>query len=167
MRTLIKKMKRNTMTHHKGFSLIEVLIVISIIGLLSSFAIPHLVQAHYKGKAMKIVTDMRAIRDIALTYNMDLHKWPESSGWGVIPKELEPKLPPSVTFDLSSWNVKYAYSDYSSRSAEWIEPRGYTVILRARVSDRLLANAVLRAAPDFFNIAQINRTSGLFTVILE
>ena len=163
----IQKMKRNKMAHNRGFSLIEVLIVVSIIGILSTFLVPNLVQTHYKGKAVKIMTDMRAIRDIALTYNMDLQEWPRSKGWGKIPKDFQSHFPPGLTFNLGSWDVKYAYSNYSNKSDAWKDKRGYTVILRARVMDLQLANALYRYAPDFFNIVKINRKRGIFTVILE
>ena len=118
-------------------------------------------------RAVKIVSDLRAIRDVALTYNMDLHKWPRSRGWGRVPRDFKSHFPPGVTFDLGSWDVKYAYSNYSNRSDRWKERRGYSVILRARIRDRQLSNAVLGVAPDFFDIVQINRTRGIFTVILE
>lgn len=167
MRKNTQKTRKNSRARHKGFSLIELLIVISIIGLLSSFLIPNLVQTHYKGKALKIVTDMRAIRDVAMTYNMDLHEWPRSKGWGKIPKDFKPHLPPGATFNLGSWDVKYAYSNFSNKSDKWKSKRGYSVILRARVKDRQLANAMFRVAPDFFHIVRINRKRGLFTVILE
>ncbi|MBN1225149.1 MAG: prepilin-type N-terminal cleavage/methylation domain-containing protein [Candidatus Aminicenantes bacterium] len=161
-------MKKITTIHKRqGFTLIEVLIVIAIIGLLATFSIPHLMQAHNKGKAAKIVTDLRAIRNAALNYNISRGQWPRSRTWGRIPPEFVSYLPPSASFDLPSWDLSYAYSNYASKSAQWIGDKGYTVILRARVYNIMLANAIRKLAPSLFSVVSVNRTRGMFTIILE
>ena len=74
--------------------MIEVLIVVGIIGILSTFLLPNVIQAHYKGRASRIVTDLRVIRDTLLRYHMEKYSWPRSRTWDRIPPEFRSYLPP-------------------------------------------------------------------------
>ena len=151
----------------KGFSLIEMLIVVTIIGLLASLAVPNILHAYYKGRATKIVTDLRAIRDVAINYNSDNSNWPRSRSWGRIPPEFRPHLPPTTTFDLTSWDVRYAYTNYSNKSQQWKDKRGYSVVIRAQINNVAMANVVATLAPNMFKKVTINKKRGTFFIALE
>jgi prepilin-type N-terminal cleavage/methylation domain-containing protein len=155
------------MTKKDGFTLIEVLIVVFIIGLLASLALPNLMSALYKGRAAKVVEDMRIIRDSLTDYHLDKNIWPKSRGWGKIPRGVDFHLPPAISFDLTSWQTRYAFTNYSNKSQDWRDKRGYTVILRSRIDDIRLANAVYTLAPQLFNKVTINKKRGIFIIILE
>jgi prepilin-type N-terminal cleavage/methylation domain-containing protein len=151
----------------KGFTLIEILIVVAILGILASFLLPNAIQAYYKGRAAKVVNDMRVIRDCALRYQMDKNSWPRSRTWGRTPPEFQSYLPPGTSFDLSGWDVEFAFTNYSNKSDDWTDQRGYTVVLRARVQNVMLANRIYKMAPNlFFNIS-INKKQGMFIIALE
>lgn len=147
--------------------MIEVLIVVGIIGILSTFLIPNVIQAHYKGRASRIVTDLRVIRDTLLRYHMEKNSWPKSRTWGRIPPEFRTYLPPGALFDIPGWETSLAYTNYSNKSADWISGRGYTVVLRARIQNIMLANMVQRMAPNLFYSAKINKKRGIFFIALE
>jgi prepilin-type N-terminal cleavage/methylation domain-containing protein len=151
----------------KGFSLIEFLIVIGIIGLLASLSVPSLLRSYNKSRAARIVTDLRAIRDVALNYNADQGIWPRSRGWGWIPPDFMPLLPAGTTFNLRSWNVRYAYTNYSNKSQKWKDKRGYSVVLRCQITNVALARIVKTLAPNMFIKVNINRKRGNFFIALE
>ncbi len=145
----------------------EVLIVVCIIGILSSLALPNLLSAIYKGRAAKIVEDLRVIRDAVTTFHLDTNTWPRSRGYGLIRKELLPYLPAGVSFDLSSWDTDYAVTNYSNKDQAWKDTRGYSVILRARINNVRLANAVKLLAPNLFDSISLNKKRGIFYLYLE
>ena len=151
----------------RGFTFIEVLIVIFIIGIMSSMAIPHLLHAHYKGRATKIVEDLRVIRDCMTSYHLDTGTWPNSRTWGRIPKGAQAHFPAGISFDLDSWETNYAFTNYSNKSQAWKDQRGYSVIVRARIQNLALANIVATMAPNMFDQIKINRKRGLFIIVLD
>ncbi len=82
----------------RGFTLIELMIVITIVGLLARIAIPRVNQFRLRGRAAKVVGDMEVIRGAAFHVVADSGVWPVGGGAGVIPPELKPYLPPGLSF---------------------------------------------------------------------
>ena len=68
----MKKMLRKS----KGFTLVELLIVIIIIGILAGMMMLSTGSATDKAEATKIVSDMRNIKTAALLYYIDNSTWP-------------------------------------------------------------------------------------------
>jgi general secretion pathway protein G len=67
------------MQHHstsRGFSLIELLIVVAVIGLIAAIAIPNLVNAIQRGRQARTVGDARAISNAVGMYQQDYSKFP-------------------------------------------------------------------------------------------
>jgi prepilin-type N-terminal cleavage/methylation domain-containing protein len=151
----------------RGFTMIEVLIVVAIIGILATFLLPNIVQAHYKARASKIVSDLRIIRDTCLRYHMEKNTWPRSRTWGRIPPELLSYLPPGTLFDIPGWDVSLAFTNYSNKSDKWVDQQGYRVVIRTRIQNIMLANRVSRTAPNLFSEVRINKKRGMFFVALE
>jgi hypothetical protein len=85
----------------------------------------------------------------------------------VIPPEFQSYLPPGTSFDLSGWDVEFAFTNYSNKSDAWTEDRGYTVVLRARVQNVILANRIYRMSPNLFYDVTINKKQGMFIIALE
>lgn len=159
--------KSSEMNNKKGFTLIEVLIVVAILGILASFLVPNIVQALYKGRASSIVSDARIIRDTLLRYHIEKNSWPRSRGWGRIPPEFRSYLPPGAIFDIPGWETSLAFTNYSNKSAKWVDKRGYSVVIRVRIRNIMLANKVYRMAPNLFMQASINKNRGIFYIALE
>ncbi|MEK7651445.1 MAG: type II secretion system protein [Patescibacteria group bacterium] len=68
------------MKNNKGFTLIEMLVVIAIIGLLSSVVLVALGPSRTKAKDTRIISDLRQIQVIAETlYNGTTGKYPDST----------------------------------------------------------------------------------------
>jgi len=67
-------MLRNT----KGFTLIELMIVIVIIGILSSIAIPSYFSSKEKAKMAATISEIKILEKMIQTYNIDHDSYPET-----------------------------------------------------------------------------------------
>jgi prepilin-type N-terminal cleavage/methylation domain-containing protein len=72
-------MKRNILTSNKAFSLIETTVVIIILTILASAAIPVLSRAYLEKAGTKTALDVSAIQEAARAYYIDHGKWPDNS----------------------------------------------------------------------------------------
>ncbi len=66
----------NKNKNNKGFTLVELLVVIAIIGILAVLAVPALFKNIEKGKVAELESDISAIRSAALSYYADHSEYP-------------------------------------------------------------------------------------------
>ena len=66
-----------------GFTLIEMVVVIAIIGILSAVLLPNAFKQIEKSKCAQCVEDAHAIKTAALQYYADVNKWPPDFGISV------------------------------------------------------------------------------------
>jgi prepilin-type N-terminal cleavage/methylation domain-containing protein len=81
------------MNRRKGFTFIEILMVMIIIGLLSSLGILKYIDLKRQAYAVKIASEISAVRVGAFNYWADFQDWPPDVGPGVAPPPLVPYLP--------------------------------------------------------------------------
>jgi len=72
-------MKKNILTNNKAFSLLEVTVVIIILTILASAAIPVLSRSYLEKAGNKTALDISAIQEAARAYYIDHNKWPDTS----------------------------------------------------------------------------------------
>ncbi len=70
--------RMQTATKNKGFSLIELLVVMFIIGILTSVLLPNLMSARQKAKDAQKISDVNAIKDALRLYYNDTQVYPAS-----------------------------------------------------------------------------------------
>lgn len=83
----------NRLRRRRGFSLIEIMIVVTLIGLLNAIAVPALRQTRKQVQATRIANDFRQIKDSLEFALTELGSFPPDRNPGQFPPELSPYLP--------------------------------------------------------------------------
>jgi prepilin-type N-terminal cleavage/methylation domain-containing protein len=102
MRTLAPRDARRA-----GFSLVELLVAVSIVGILAGLAIPNLSSMTFRARAAEVAGDMEVVRVATVTFNGDQHAWPADAALGVVPPELDGYLPEGFSFQGNGYELKY------------------------------------------------------------
>lgn len=94
----------------RGFTLVELLVVVVIVGLLAGIAQPRLRRALLRARAADAVADMKVVDLAVRTHLFEEHEWPSDQNRGVVPPGLEPYLPTDFSFvgdgyllDFDNW----------------------------------------------------------------
>lgn len=70
---------KNFIKNRKGFTLVELVVVIAIIGILASIAVPRFLEATASARGAKIVADMRTIESAVIIYYAKEGKYPATA----------------------------------------------------------------------------------------
>ena len=72
-------MFRKKMSNRKGFTLVELLVVVAIIGILAAIAVPKFANANNSAKVAKIQADLRTIDSASAIYNAKEGAYPTAA----------------------------------------------------------------------------------------
>jgi len=86
----------------KGFSLIELLIVVAIIGIIAAIAVPQLMNAMDRGRQRRSMADMRNIATAGGTMRVDTGSYPANLA-ALVPTYMQ------VTPANDGWGTAYLY----------------------------------------------------------
>lgn len=92
-----------------GFSLVELLMAVSIVGLLAGLAIPNIRTVQYRARAAEVAGDLEVVKVAAVSYNGDMHDWPGDAASGTIPAELSAFLPANFSFQGNGYELKFEH----------------------------------------------------------
>lgn len=95
------------MRRRQGFSVVEVLVVFSILVILVRFAIPRYNHMRKQAQARAAVADVRVLRDALFNFHQDRNSWPNESGPGNVPQGLQTYLPGGFDFLRGSYTIDY------------------------------------------------------------
>jgi prepilin-type N-terminal cleavage/methylation domain-containing protein len=110
-RRLRKKhtMKVTTASNGAGFTLIEIMIVVAIIGLLAAIAIPNYLNAREKSQAIACIGNLKQIDGAAMQFALEQHK---KTGDSIqFPSDLTPYIKLNATGSLPPCPSGGTYSD--------------------------------------------------------
>lgn len=111
-RRLLHVVTMNTQPYatSRGFSLVELLIVCSVIGLIVAIAVPNLVNAIQRGRQARTIGDLRALTTGIALYQQDFSKFPVVEDWVGI-ANLDDSLQAYMGGynDLDGWRQSYMY----------------------------------------------------------
>ncbi len=145
------------MKKSKGFTLIELMIVVLIIGILAAIAIPKYKDITIKAKASTIIADTRVILTAAQLYLADNGQYPPDDWWGVTPEGLEPYLPDGFSFARhQEWDIVYSFDNlhYPREYRSYARRVGMWVSISVWTRDQDLLNALMEVAPGYMTPKQ-------------
>ena len=96
------------MDKRRGWTMIELLVVIVVMGVLSSLAVLKYIDLTRTALTSRIVGEFVAVRLAAYNYEADNNNmWPAEVGAGVEPPELTPYLPAGFQFNSPSYTLDW------------------------------------------------------------
>jgi prepilin-type N-terminal cleavage/methylation domain-containing protein len=106
------------MSARRGFTLVEILIAVAIIGLLATMAVPAFVKARENTQATRVAHDLVKFGDAFDMYAADT---------GLYPVDTHNVLPPGMAayIDLARWNDCVIGGNYNWEGPSWGEGGGY------------------------------------------
>ena len=83
---------RERRSNRAGFTLVEIMIVVVIIGLLAALAIPAFQRVRENAQSTRFISDLRTFAQAFETYAMKNGGWPPNAGTGVVPTGMSGEL---------------------------------------------------------------------------
>ena len=90
-----------------GFTIVELLTVMIVIGLLAGIAILKYIDLRHRARATQVSGDLHAIRIAAYGAMYENGSWPAEAGPGVVPAVLAPYLPGGFSFVKKEYSIDW------------------------------------------------------------
>jgi prepilin-type N-terminal cleavage/methylation domain-containing protein len=101
----------------RGFTLIEILVVIVIIGLLARIAVPRIQAMKERATAARLIGAITVVRNAAFQYVEANTNWPATTARGTTPAGLATYLPTGFTFTQK--DVKMAWQVFAVSGTQY------------------------------------------------
>ncbi|MCC6318539.1 MAG: prepilin-type N-terminal cleavage/methylation domain-containing protein [Gemmatimonadaceae bacterium] len=130
------------MKPRRGFSFVELLTVIIVLGLLVRIALPRYNHIRKKAQARSALADVRVVRDAVLNFRQDRGAWPTETGVGQVPTGLAQYLPQN--FDFARAGYVLDYEMWPGGAPGSTDPGNNVVGLAVDTTDPVLAVEILK-----------------------
>ena len=97
----------------RGFSIIEMLVVMAIVGVLARIALPTYHRLRRQAIAAQVVGDFKVVQNAVITYFTDHGTFPPEYGPGQIPTQLAGYLPTNFSFARPGSRYQIDYENWS------------------------------------------------------
>jgi prepilin-type N-terminal cleavage/methylation domain-containing protein len=124
----------------RGFSLIELMTVVSVLGLLVAIGIPRYRDTKRRAFAARITADFNTVRLAAYNYYADNSTFPPDGSPGIAPAALVPYLPRNFKFDAGTYTLDYDVWPSPTN------PKQVVVGVTVTSGDQQLVNLVARSS---------------------
>jgi len=93
--------------NRRGFTLIELMTVVTILGILAAMATMRYLSLENDGLAAKVGSEMQEIRLAGINYFTEHEVWPGAASAGVAPIELVPLLSGATQFTTPNYTLEW------------------------------------------------------------
>jgi len=126
-----------TRRSRRGYTIIELLVTMTVVGILANIAVPMMRGVQQKADAAKVISDYHVVRVAAFSYFSQHNTFPPTAKEGEAPPELVDFLPD---------NYRFSYGNASFRWRNWALPNSgskqWLLGLTVRSPDPLLLKAI-------------------------
>jgi prepilin-type N-terminal cleavage/methylation domain-containing protein len=93
--------------HRQGFTIVELLAVMIVLGLLASIAILKYIDLRHRARAVQVAADLEAVRLAAYGAWYEHSSWPSEAAPGQVPADLVAYLPQNFSFDNPEYKLDW------------------------------------------------------------
>ena len=124
-----------------GFTLVELMVVVMIVGLLGSIAIPKFSTIRRQATATQMVGDFGVVRHAALSFYVDSGYFPKEAGSGAVPASLKKYLPTKYSFKKKQWTMDY--ENWTGKTSKAYKATGIVIGVSFTLQDSLLGKTAM------------------------
>ena len=136
-----------TRMRRRGFTFVELMITITIVGLLASIAVPKYRDFKRKAFAARIVGDFDAIRIAAVSFYADSGYYPAEATTGAAPLNMDKYLPLNFKFVMPDWRLDY--ENWPVGPIPGFAPSGTVIGIAVNTANAALGETTLRMLGNF------------------
>ena len=105
-----------TRRRKRGFTFVELLVSMTVIGILSAVAVPKYIDLKRRANTTKVIGDIHVVRVAVMTFFADSAYFPAEAGAGETPENLQKYLPIGFSFSAPQWTLDYENWDVDPES---------------------------------------------------
>jgi prepilin-type N-terminal cleavage/methylation domain-containing protein len=130
------------MRRRSGFTFVELLITMTVIGILSAVALPKFRDVKRRAAATQILGDFDVMRHATLSFYADSGYYPVETGPGAVPPNLTRYLPNGFKMTKPEWQLDY--ENWSMQTKTFYKELGVAVGVSFRTSDAQLGATAMK-----------------------